>query len=337
MIGTWNIAVVGTTDEVGAQIIESLEERNFPVGTIRYLSDGYDGEIIEFRGKPVVVEDLSHESFAGVDIAFFAAGCALSREYSPSAASSGAVCIDVSDAWSMDTDVPLVVPEVNPHALGRYTGKGIIAVPNCSTIQMARALKPLHDFGRITRIVVSTYQAVSSAGKNAIEELRAQTIDLMNVRPVKCKEFPHRIAFNCLPLTGDIEPGGYSSEEMRIVGETGKVMGADIRTTATTVHVPLFYGLSQSVNIETEKKITVPKARKLLTEAPGCKVVDNPSKGLYPMPSNAAGQDLIQVGRIREDMSIGNGLNIWLAGDDVRNRSTSAVRIAEILVEMYLK
>lgn len=335
MSKTWNIAVVGTTDEVGGQIIESLEERNFPVGKIRYMSDSYDGEIMEFRGKPVVVEDLSLDSFAGVDIAFFAAGSALSGGYSPSAAASGAVCIDVSSCWSMDKDVPLVVPEVNPHIIARYTGKGIIAVPNCATIQLTLALKPLHDFGRIRRIVVSTYQAVSSAGKRAIEELHTQTIDLMNVRPIKCKVFAHRIAFNCLPLTGDIEPGGYSSEEIRIAAETGKVMEADIRTTATTVHVPVFYGLSQSVNIETEKKITAAKARKLLAGAPGCKIMDNAAKGIYPMPSDAAGQDLIHVGRIREDMSLGNGLNLWLAGDDVRNRSNSAVRIAEILVEKY--
>lgn len=337
MSKTWDLALVGATGEVAGQIIEFLGERDFPVGKIRYMSDSSVGEVLEFKGKPVMVEKLTSESFAGVDIAFFAAGSALAREFSPCAAAAGAVCIDVSSAWRMDPNVPLVVPEVNTNAIARYTGKGIIAVPNSATIQLSLALKPLHDLAGIRRIVVSTYQAVSAAGKKAIDELRAQTIDLMNSRPVKCRAFPHRIAFNCLPHSGAFEPGGYSREEIRIAEETTKVMGADIRATATTVHVPVFYGLSQSVNIETGKKITADKARKLLANAPGCKVVDNPEKGQYPMPSEAAGQDLIMVGRVREDMSIENGLNIWLAGDDVRNRAASAVRIAEILIEKYLK
>lgn len=333
----WNIAIVDATGEVGRQMIECLEERSFPVGKIRYLSDSGVGEIMEFKGKPVEVERLSHDSFAGVDIAFFASSTTLSIEFSPSANGSGAVCIDVSSAWRMDPDVPLVVPEVNPHAIERFTAKGIIAVPASAAIQLALALRPLNDFGQIRRVVVSTYQAVSAEGEIAIKELRAQTVDLMNARPVKCKAFPHRIAFNCLPHIGSFEEGGYSSEEMRITDETIKVMGSDVRVTATTVLVPVFYGLSQAVNIETEKKITVAKARKLLADAPGCKLVDNPEKGLYPMPSEAAGQDLIHVGRIREDRSIASGLNIWLAGDDVRNQANSAVRIAELLIEKHLK
>ena len=333
----WNMVLVGAMGEVGGQIIEILEERDFPVGKIRYMSDSGVGEVMEFKGKPVLVEEVSRESFAGADIAFFAAGSALAREFSPAAAASGAVCIDVSSAWRMEPDVPLVVPEVNPHAIARYTGKGIIAVPNCVTIQLALALKPLHDFGRIRRVVVSTYQAVSGAGKSAIAELHVQTIDLMNSRPVKRRVFPHRIAFNCIPHTGPSGEGGYSRDEMRITDETGKVMESDLRATVTTVIVPVFYGLSQAVNIETEKKITASKARKLLADSHGCKVVDNPEKGLYPMPSEAAGQDLIHVGRIREDQSLENGLNIWLAGDDVRNRATSAVRIAELLIERHLQ
>jgi aspartate-semialdehyde dehydrogenase len=333
----WNMAIVDATGEVGRQMIECLEERKFPVGNIRYMSDSGVGEIMEFKVKPVLVEELAHASFAGVDIALFAAGSALAREFCPVATAAGAVCIDVSSAWSMDPDVPLVVPEVNAHAISGYSGKGIIAVPNCATIQLALVLKPLQALGKIRRIVASTYHAVSGSGENAIKELRTQTIDLMNSRPVKCKAFQHRIAFNCLPHIGSFEEGGYSGEEMSIISETGKVMAADIGITATSVHVPVFYGLSQAVNIETEKKITVAKARKLLADAPGCKVVDNPEKGLYPMPSEAAGQDLIHVGRIREDRSIERGLNIWLAGDDVRNRANCAVRIAELLIEKHLQ
>jgi aspartate-semialdehyde dehydrogenase len=333
----WNMAIVDATGEVGWQIIQCLEERIFPVGKIRYISDSGIGEILEFKGKPVVVEELSRASFAGVDIALFAADSAIAAEFCPVAAAAGALCIDVSGTWRMDPDVPLVVPGVNDHAISACSAKGIIAVPTGAAIQLAMALKPLHDFGRIRRIVISTYQAVSGTGKNGIEELRAQTIDLMNGRPVKCKAFPQRIAFNCLPHTGSFEGGGYSSEEMGITGETAKVMESDLRGTATAVLVPVFYGLSQSVNIESEKKITAVKARKLLADAPGCKLVDNPGKGHYPMPSEAAGQDLIHVGRVREDLSIESGLNIWLAGDDVRNRANCAVRIAELLIEKHLR
>jgi aspartate-semialdehyde dehydrogenase len=333
----WNVALVGAMGEVGWQMIEILAERKFPVGKIRCMSDSGVGEIMEFNGKPVVVEELSRASFAGVDIALFAADGVIAGEFCPRAAAAGALCIDVSSTWRMDPDVPLVVPEVNAHAISAYSAKGIIAVPTGAAIQLAIALKPLHDFGRIRRIVISTYQAVSGAGKNGIEELRAQTIDLMNGRQVKCKAFPQRIAFNCLPHTGSFEEGGYSSEEMRITDETAKVMASDIRGTATTVLVPVFYGLSQAVNIETEKKITAAKASKLLADAPGCKLVDKPEKGLYPMPSEAAGQDLIQVGRVREDRSIENGINLWLAGDDVRNRANCAVRIAELLIEKHLQ
>jgi aspartate-semialdehyde dehydrogenase len=333
----WSLALAGATGEVGRQIIEILEERNFPVGEIRYMSDSGVGEILDFRGKPVVVEELSSASFAGVDIALFAAGSALAGELCPAAAAAGAVCIDISSAWRMDPDVPLVVPELNAQTISGYSGKGIIAVPNCAVIQLALVLMPLHDLGKIRRIVASTYQAVSGAGGNAIRELRTQSIDLMNGRPVKCKAFQHRIAFNCIPQTGTFAEGGYSRDEMEIAGETGKVMAAGIGITATTVHVPVFYGLSQAVNIETENKITAVQARRLLADAPGCKVVDNPEKGLYPTPSDAAGQDLIHVGRIREDRSLENGLNLWLAGDNVRIRANCAARIAELLIEKHLR
>jgi aspartate-semialdehyde dehydrogenase len=339
MKNLWNLAIVNASSEVGKQMIECLEERKFPVGKIKLLvKSRCADDIMEFKGKPVMVEELTHDSFAGVDIALFSAGSALSREFYPSAASSGTVCIDCSSAWRMDPDVPLVVPEVNSHTIFQYTGKGIIACPNSSTIQMVVALNPLHEYGRIRRIVVSTYQAVSGSGKNAIAELRTQTIDLMNARPAKNKIFPHRIAFNCLPHTDTFSPDGYTREETQIAEETRKIMGADIRITATTVYVPVFYGNCQAVNIETEKKITVDKARELLANATGCRVVDDTAHKKYPLPSEAAGQDMIDVGRIREDMSIENGLNLWTVADNIRKgAATNAVQIAEILVEKYLK
>lgn len=335
----WNVAVVGATGAVGNQMIECLEERNFPVGKIRYLASSRSaGEILEFKGKPVMVEELTHDSFEGIDIALFSAGGSRSEEFCPSAARAGAVCIDNSSAWRMDPDVPLVVPEVNPHAIAQYTKKGIIANPNCSTIQMVVALKPLHDFGKIKRLVVSTYQAVSGTGKKAIEELRIQTGEMLNGRPAKCEIYPHRIAFNCLPQIDSFEPNGYTKEEMKMVLETRKIMESDIRVTVTTVRVPVFYGHSESVNIETEKKITVEKARELLKNAAGVKLVDDPARRVYPMPIDAAGQDLTLVGRIREDESIDNGLNLWVVADNIRKgAATNAVQIAEILIGKYLR
>jgi aspartate-semialdehyde dehydrogenase len=286
----------------------------------------------------VLVEELSHDSFEGIDIALFSAGGDRSREFCPSAARAGAVCIDNSSAWRMDPDVPLVVPEVNPDAIARYMGKGIIANPNCSTIQLVVALKPLHDYGTIERIVVSTYQAVSGTGKKAIDELRIQTGELLNARPAEAKVYPHRIAFNCLPQIDSFCENGYTKEEMKLVNETRKIMEAEIRTTATAVRVPVFYGHCESVNIETGRKITVAKAMELLKNAPGCELVDDVANGVYPMPIDAAGQDLTHVGRIREDESIANGLNLWVVADNIRKgAATNAVQIAEILIENYLK
>lgn len=335
----WNVAIAGATGAVGNQMIECLEERNFPVNKIKFLaSERSVGKILEYKGKPVMVELLDHNAFEGVDIALFSAGGSRSEEFCPSAAKAGAVCIDNSSAWRMNPDVPLVVPEVNPHAIAGYTKKGIIANPNCSTIQMVVALKPLHDFGTIKRIVVSTYQAVSGTGKKAIDELRIQTGELLNGRPAEATVYPHRIAFNCLPQIDSFEPNGYTKEEMKMINETKKIMEADIRVTATTVRVPVFFGHSESVNIETEKKITVEKAFDLLRKAPGCKLVDDVSKKSYPMAIDAAGQDLTYVGRIREDDSVDNGLNLWVVADNIRKgAATNAVQIAEILIEKYLK
>lgn len=339
MAKLWSVAVVGATGAVGNQMIECLEERNFPVGKIKYLASARSaGQVLEFKGKPVVVEELTHSSFEGVEIALFSAGGSRSEEFCPCAAQAGAVCIDNSSAWRMDPDVPLVVPEVNPHAIAQYTRKGIIANPNCSTIQMVVALKPLHDYAQIKRIVVSTYQAVSGTGKKAIDELRVQTGELLNGRPAESHVYPHRIAFNCLPHIDSFGPNGYTKEEMKMVNETKKIMEADIRTTATTVRVPVFYGHSESVNIETERKITVEKAWELLRNAPGVRLVDDVANKVYPMPLDAAGQDLTYVGRVREDESIENGLNLWVVADNIRKgAATNAVQIAEILIEKYLK
>jgi len=335
----WNVAIAGATGAVGNQMIECLEERNFPVGKIKYLaSERSVGKILEFRGKPVVVELLDHNAFEGVDIALFSAGGSRSEEFCPSAAKAGAVCIDNSSAWRMNPDVPLVVPEVNPHAIAQYKNKAIIANPNCSTIQMVVALKPLHDYGKIRRVVVSTYQAVSGTGKKAIDELRIQTGELLNGRPAEAKVYPHRIAFNCLPQIDSFEPNGYTKEEMKMINETRKIMEADIKVTATTVRVPVFFGHSESVNVQTEKKITVDKAFELLRKAPGCKLVDDVSRKSYPMPIDAAGQDLTFVGRIREDESVENGLNLWVVADNIRKgAATNAVQIAEILIKDYLR
>jgi aspartate-semialdehyde dehydrogenase len=238
----------------------------------------------------------------------------------------------------MDPDVPLVVPEVNPGDIAGYTRKGIIANPNCSTIQMVVALKPLHDAARIKRVVVSTYQAVSGTGQRAIEELRIQTGELLNGRPADCKVYPHQIAFNCLPHIDVFLDNGYTREEMKMVNETRKIMGDDsIKVTATTVRVPVFYGHSEAVNIETEKKISAELARELLATAPGVQLVDDVKNLVYPMPIDAAGQDMTLVGRIREDESIANGLNLWVVADNLRKgAATNAVQIAEILTEKYL-
>ena len=335
----WNVAVVGATGAVGTQMIECLEERNFPVGKIKFLASGRSaGQALEFNGKPVLVEELTRDSFEGIDIALFSAGGARSQEYCPVAAMAGAVCIDNSSAWRMDAEVPLVVPEVNPLSIAGYSKKGIIANPNCSTIQMVVALKPLHDFGAIKRIVVSTYQAVSGSGKKAMDELRVQTGELLNGRPAKNEVYPHRIAFNCLPQIDSFCDNGYTKEEMKMANETAKIMGADIKTTATCVRVPVFYGHSESINIETSRKISAAKARELLQDAPGVQLVDDPTSGDYPMAINAAGDDLTLVGRIREDDSVENGLNLWVVADNIRKgAATNAVQIAEILIEKYLK
>ena len=335
----FNVAVVGATGAVGNEMIRVLEERDFPVQELRLLaSERSEGKLLDFRNEPLMVQKLTRDSFRGIDIALFSAGGDRSLEFCPFAAASGAVCVDNSSAWRMDPEVPLVVPEVNPQDIARHTNKGIIANPNCSTIQMVVALKPLHDYAGIKRVVVSTYQAVSGSGQKAIDELRIQAGELLNGRPAKNEVYPHQIAFNCLPHIDIFLDNGYSREEMKMVNETQKILGDDsIRVTATTVRVPVFFGHSESINVETRKKITVKKARELFSGFPGLKVLDDLSENAYPMPINVAGQDITYVGRIREDETIENGLNLWVVADNLRKgAATNAVQIAEILAEKHL-
>jgi aspartate-semialdehyde dehydrogenase len=339
MGSTYKVAVVGATGAVGQQMVACLAERNFPVAELVPLaSERSVGRSVSFKGKEVPVQVLSPDSFQGVEVALFSAGGSISKEYGPIAARAGAVVVDNSSAWRMDPEVPLVVPEVNPQDIGLYPKTGIIANPNCSTIQMVVALKPLHDAAQIKRVVVSTYQAVSGTGQKAVDELADQVRALLSCQDAKHKVYPHRIAFNCLPHIDVFLENGYTKEEMKMVNETVKIMGDEsILVTATTVRVPVFYGHSEAVNIETARKLTPTEAREILARAPGVKVVDDPLRNQYPMPLDATGQDLTLVGRIREDFSIDNGLNFWVVADNLRKgAATNAVQIAEILIRDYL-
>jgi aspartate-semialdehyde dehydrogenase len=335
----YNCAVVGATGAVGNEMIKVLEERRFPVAELRLLaSERSLGKSLSYQGRDIPVSVLTEDSFVGIDIGLFSAGGAISERFAPAAVRSGCVVIDNTNAFRMEPDVPLVVPEVNPGAIGRYKDRGIIANPNCSTIQMVVALKPIHDAVRIKRIVVSTYQAVSGTGKKAIEELAAQTRALISGREAEVNVYPHRIAFNCLPQIDVFLDNGYTREEMKMVRETKKIMGdPDIAVTATTVRVPVFYGHSESVNIETERKISAEECRELLSRAPGVRVVDEPGQRRYPMAIDAAGRDETLVGRIREDESIANGINLWVVSDNLRKGAAlNAVQIAEVLIRDYL-
>jgi aspartate-semialdehyde dehydrogenase len=339
MAKTFNVAVAGATGAVGQTMIKVLEERDFPVREIRFLaSERSEGKELSFKAEKVRVRKLDHDSFDGVDIAIFSAGGDRSLTFAPSAVRAGAVVVDNSNAWRMDPEIPLVVPEVNPHAVSGYKAKGIIANPNCSTIQMVVALKPLYDYARIKRIVVSTYQAVSGTGQKAIVELEDQVRAWADGRTLESKVYPHQIAFNCLPHIDVFMDNGYTKEEMKMVNETRKIMeDPEIQVSATAVRVPVFYSHSEAVNVEFEQKISVSKARELLTKAPGIKVIDDPFKNAYPLALEAEGQDLTLVGRIREDISQANGLDFWVVADNIRKgAATNAVQIAELLVERYL-
>jgi aspartate-semialdehyde dehydrogenase len=330
----WNVAVVGAAGMVGTEMIRTLERRGFPVNELRPLDVAeVAGTPVQFAGREYRCLEATEASFAGVDIAIFSAGAEASLDLSPKAVRQGAVVIDNSSAWRMDPACPLVVPEVNPHDLAWH--KGIIANPNCSTIQMVVALKPLHDRARITRVVVSTYQAAAGAGRNGLDELVRQAREILEHGACGApRTFQYQLAFNLIPQIDVFQEGGYTKEEWKMVHETVKIMGdPGIRVTATTVRVPVPIGHSESVNIETERKLTADEARTILAAAPGVTVLDDPSTRTYPMPAQAANTDDVFVGRIREDTTIERGLNLWIVSDNVRKGAAlNAVQIAEQLV-----
>ena len=332
----FNICIAGATGNVGRTMIEILEERNFPVDRLRLLASMRSvGKKLSFKGAEIKVEELALDSFEKGELVLSSPGGAISKWYVPSAVKSGALVIDNTSAFRMDKDVPLVVPEVNPEDAHKH--KGIISNPNCSTIQMVVVLKPIHDAARIKRVVVSTYQAVSGAGIAAIKELEEHSAAVLEGRKYSFKVFPHQIAFNCLPQIPQkkaFSPNFYTEEEMKMVNETRKIMNdPSIRVTATTVRVPVFTGHSESVNIETEKKLTRDDTIALLKEAPGIEVLDDPSAGIYPLATETEGRDETFVGRIREDISQDNGLDMWIVSDNLRKGAAlNTIQIAELFL-----
>ena len=341
MSKTWRVAVLGATGLVGETIIKVLEERNFPVGELFPLASSRSlGKTVDFQGKRLPVIDVEDFDFSKADIGLFSAGGEVSRLYAPKAAAAGCVVIDNTSEFRYDEDVPLVVPEVNPEAIGQYRARRIIANPNCSTIQMLVALKPLHDAAGIERINVATYQSVSGAGKEAVDELAEQCVAMMSGKgPVKPKVIAAQIAFNVVPQIDKVQDNGYTKEEMKMLWETRKILGDDtIRVNATAVRVPVFFGHSEVVSIETRNKLTAAEARKLLQKAPGVKVIDERKPGGYPTAAvDAANHDEVFVGRIREDISHDRGLTLWVVSDNIRKgAATNSVQIAEILIRDHL-
>jgi aspartate-semialdehyde dehydrogenase len=335
----YNVAVVGATGAVGEQMREVLEERQFPVGELRLLaSERSAGQFLPFDGKQLRVEILNENSFEDIDIGLFSAGGSVSAKFAPLAVAAGAVVVDNTSHFRMDPDVPLVVPEVNAKEIAGYERRGVVANPNCSTIQMVVALKPIHDAARIKRVVVSTYQSVSGAGRRAMEELSQQVGALFNGKDVRKEKFPHQIAFNCIPHIDVFMEGGYTKEEWKMINETRKILAEPtLPVTATTVRVPVFCSHSESVNVETLVKLSAAEAKKILREAPGVIVADEPENNVYPMAIDATGKDATYVGRIREDDSVPNGLNLWVVADNLRKGAAlNAVQIAEILIRDYM-
>jgi aspartate-semialdehyde dehydrogenase len=333
------VAVAGATGAVGEVMLQVLEERKFPVRRVKLLaSERSVGKILKFQEEEIKVEQLTLSSFEGVDIALFSAGAGRSKEFAPAAWKFGAVVVDNSSAFRMEPDVPLVVPEINPHAIAQYTNRGIIANPNCTTIVTLMALAPLHRYSRIKRVVASSYQAVSGAGAKALEELKVQVRAWAKGEPLPVEVFPYQIAFNILPHIDAFLDNGYTKEEMKLVNETRKILEDDtIRVSPTMIRVPVFTAHSVSVHVETERKISVAKARELFAAFPGLQLLDDPANRKYPMPLFAAGQDDCFVGRIREDLAVENGLNLWVVGDQLRKGAAlNAVQIAEALIERYL-
>jgi aspartate-semialdehyde dehydrogenase len=336
----YDVAVVGATGAVGEIMLEILAERNFPVNNVYPLaSERSAGRKVQFGGKHLTVQDLSTFDFSSVQIGLFSAGAGISEKYAPIAARAGCVVIDNTSQFRYDDEIPLVVPEVNPHAIADYQRHGIIANPNCSTIQMLVALKPLHDAAGIERINVCTYQAVSGTGKEAIEELASQTAELLNGRSAEVKVYPRQIAFNVLPHIDVFQDNGYTKEEMKMVWETRKIMEDEsIQVNPTAVRVPVFYGHSEALHIETREKLDAVQATALLENAPGIVVLDERKDGGYPTAvSEGATHDPVYVGRIREDISHPRGLDLWVVADNVRKGAAlNSIQIAEILVKEYL-
>ncbi len=337
---SYKVAMVGATGAVGETLLAILAERDFPVSELVPLaSERSAGGQVEFAGRKVTVQNLADYDFTGVDIAFFSAGGSVSREHAPRAAAAGAVVIDNTSEYRYQDDIPLVVSEVNPHAIADYTVRGIIANPNCSTMQMLVALAPIHRAVGIERINVATYQSVSGAGRSGMEELGKQTAALLNFQDVEPAKFSRQIAFNVIPHIDDFQPNGYTKEEMKMVWETRKILeDASIAVNPTAVRVPVFYGHAEAVHIETRDKITAEQARVLLEQAPGVVVMDERKAGGYPTPvGDAAGKDPVFVGRIREDISHERGLDLWIVADNIRKGAAlNAVQIAELLIEDYL-
>ena len=328
----YNVAVAGATGAVGRKMLEILEERKFPVATLKALASAKSvGQTLTFNGGPVTVEELNENSFEGVDISLFSAGASVSRQFAPSAVKSGCIVIDNSSAFRMEPDVPLVVPEVNPDAIN--SNAGIIANPNCSTIQMVVVLKPIHDKFKIKRVVVSTYQSVSGSGQKAIKELQNQIKNLLVGKTAELNVYPHQIAFNCIPHIDIFLDNGYTKEEMKMIDETRKILGdPSIMVSPTTVRVPVFYSHSESINVETLRPINAREVRELLSGMDGIRVTDNPETNEYPLAIDGAGKDEVFVGRIRDDISCKNAINFWVVSDNLRKGAAlNAVQIAEYL------
>ena len=340
MSKTFDVAVVGATGAVGETMLEILHERNFPVGEVHALASSRSaGKRVAFGEKQLVVKDLAEFDFNTVQIGLFSPGASVSKIYAPLAAAAGCVVIDNTSQFRYDDDKPLIVPEVNAHAMAKYKDTGIIANPNCSTIQMLVALKPIHDAARITRLNVATYQAVSGTGKEAIEELGGQTARLLNAQPIDPTVYPKQIAFNCLPHIDSFQDNGYTKEEMKMVWETRKIMEDDrIQVNPTCVRVPVFYGHSEAIHLELERPLSADSARELLASSPGIAVIDDRKDGGYPTAvTESAGADEVYVGRIREDISCENGLNLWVVSDNVRKGAAlNSVQIAEVLIRDHL-
>jgi aspartate-semialdehyde dehydrogenase len=340
MSRTFDVAVVGATGAVGEVMLEMLAERDFPVGEVYPLaSERSAGKKVSFKGKQLTVQNLAEFDFSKTQIGLFSAGASISKEYAPRAAAAGCVVIDNTSQFRYDDEIPLVVPEVNADKIAEYREHGIIANPNCSTIQMLVALKPIYDAVGIELINVCTYQAVSGTGKEAIEELAKQTANLLNAKEIECEVYPKQIAFNVLPHIDVFQDNGYTKEEMKMVWETQKIMSdSSIKVNPTAVRVPVFFGHSEAVHIETRDKLTAEQCRELLDKAPGVVVLDEHTDGGYPTAvSEGANNDPVYVGRIREDISHDKGLDLWVVADNVRKGAAlNSIQIAEILVKNHL-